>query len=161
MKANKNKLEIYPDKLPDNIGINSNIKLIIKKGQSDYICWTSNDNAIATIDGDIIDIIAKSEGGVVVSIGTTKDEPLVTYEFTIRGKFKPLTTLTEDIEVELFDTAAEMFSKYVGKAMMIGKATKEIPKLYYIRKNNNPYLFEYNICGVADECKDYITDRVW
>lgn len=123
------------------------------------ILWLSDDPAVASVDchGNITGV---SLGDATITASVHTSTGLITSSASIHvvETFTPVTDLEGyDINsIELYCTESELRLANTGVTIKVMPEGAKVPQLFYVRIDDNPYIFNYKLCAIREDVERYL-----
>jgi hypothetical protein len=132
-------VEIYPCQLP--------------------IYWISDNPAVATVDcRGFVTGMALGDAVITAEVHTSTGVVSSSVGIHVVEAFTPVTTLEGyDINsIELYCTEHELRLANTGVTIKEMPEGESVPKLFYVRADDNPYIFNYTLCAIREDIERYL-----
>lgn len=142
------------------IGIGERFRIPIGKYPTSYkIIWNSSDEDIASVDWlGIVEgkKLGKVQVTAIVDTNTGPISKVVTIE--VCEWFEPWKYFdrTRLKELKTFDKYHEIIKFAAGREIRIVDESEGMPRLYYIRIDKNPYLYNYQVVALDDDIQKFL-----
>lgn len=123
------------------------------------IYWTSSNPQVASINNHGI-ITGLYLGDTIITATVITATGPLTQAFTVRvvNNFDPIVDLkSEDIvKLKIYDTELDLYNDNTSTNIKVMPEGEFVPKLYYVRIDDHPYIFNYKICAVRDDVDKFL-----
>jgi hypothetical protein len=152
--------EIGIDEEEYRIGIGQKFKVPVDVYPCQFpICWASDNPAVATVDcHGAITGISLGDARITASVHTSTGTITSTVTIHVVEAFTPVNDLADyDINaIELYCTEAELRLANTKVTIKVMPEGEKVPQLFYVRIDDNPYIFNYKLCAIREDVEKYL-----
>lgn len=142
------------------IGIGERHRIFVGTYPSTYkIIWSSSNSDIASVDFRGI-VTGKSLGEVKIAAVVETETMPISKVVTVRvcPEFEPWKEFNSERlkELTIVDSSYELYQRFAGREIRKIDETATMPTLYYVRTNESPFLFEYEVAAVDKDINKFL-----
>ena len=123
------------------------------------IFWASDNPLVATVDcRGTITGVDFGDATITASVHTSTGTITSSVTIHVVEAFTPVTDLAGyDIDsIELYCTESELRLANTNVTIKVMPEGEKVPQLFYVRIDDNPYIFNYKLCAIREDVEKYL-----
>lgn len=119
--------------------------------------WSSVNNNIATVTNGVVTGVYLGTTIVTATVVTTTGPITQVFEVEVVNSFDPIIDLKSyDIKrLKIYDNETDLYNDNTATNIKVLPEGPFVPRLYYVKIDDNPYIFNYKICAIRDDIEKF------